>query len=194
MREDNEILVHACCGPCSTAVIERLLRDGWKPTIFYTDSNIYPAAEFEKRWDNLVLVCRKYGIPLLREDQDHEAWLLKVKGLEGEPEGGRRCEACWDYNLHRARRKAQELGFRHFTTTLTVSRFKNSRKIFAVASSLEGFEPIDFKKQNGFSESCRISKEMGLYRQGYCGCEFSLQNAVEYRKTHPNHSSSVLPV
>lgn len=185
MRDDREILVHACCGPCSTAAIERLLRDGWIPTIFYTDSNIYPAQEFEKRRVNLERVCASYGVPLLVEAQDHASWLAAVKGLEGLPEGGERCSVCFRYNLRRAARKAEELGFRHFCTTLTVSRFKHSAQIFAEGERLPGFEPIDFKKQNGFAESCRISKAMGLYRQQYCGCEFSLAQAEAYRRAHP---------
>lgn len=177
MREDDEILVHACCGPCSTASIERLLEDGWKPTILYSDSNIYPADEFEKRYDNLMKVCDHYRIPLIREAQDHQAWREAVKGLEGEKEGGRRCTECFRYNLMRTFLKAKELGFVHFTTTLTVSRFKKSATIFDVGSSFEGFEPIDFKKKDGFAKSCRLSKELGLYRQEYCGCEFSLESS-----------------
>ncbi|MFA6845786.1 MAG: epoxyqueuosine reductase QueH [Sphaerochaetaceae bacterium] len=174
MRENEEILIHACCGPCSTASIERLLEDGWKPTIFYSDSNIYPESEFAKRYENLVLVCQHYKIPLLFEEQDHKAWLSAIHGFETEREGGKRCSRCFEYNLNRAYLKAKELGFRHFSTTLTVSRFKNSSVIFSIGEKFEGFEPIDFKKKGGFEKSCRLSKEMGLYRQQYCGCEFSL--------------------
>lgn len=177
MRLENEILVHACCGPCSTASIERLLRDGWKPTMFYSNSNMYPAKEFERRWENLVVVCEHYRIPVIKETQDHQAWLAFVKGLEREREGGKRCMKCWEYNLNRAFLKAKEMGFSHFCTTLTVSRYKKSALIFCVGSTFNGFEPIDFKKQNGFAESCRLSKELGLYRQQYCGCEFSLQDS-----------------
>lgn len=184
MRDDDEILLHACCGPCSTASIERLLRDGWKPTIIYTDSNIVPLSEFNRRWENLRLVCEKYRIPLLRDEPDHQAWLQAVKGLEHEPEGGTRCEACWRYNLRRTAILAERMGFGHFTTTLTVSRFKNSKKIFLVGGEFPLFTPIDFKKQNGFAESCRLAKEMHLYRQQYCGCEFSLENARSYQLSH----------
>jgi len=182
MRGEREILVHACCGPCSTASIERLLEEGWIPTILYTNSNIFPHEEFEKRWDNLVIVCGHYHIPLLREEQDHQAWLSFIKGLEQEKEGGARCRKCWEYNLQRTYRKAQEWGFSHFCTTLTVSRFKKSPLIFQVGSAFGLFEPIDFKKKDGFAKSCRLSQELGLYRQRYCGCEFSL------------HDSSVAPV
>lgn len=177
MHAENEILVHACCGPCSTASLERLLRDGWKPTVFYSNSNMYPPQEFEKRWENLVVVGEHYHVPVIREEQDHAAWRAFVKGLEGEKEGGARCLKCWEYNLSRTALKAKELGFTHFCTTLTVSRYKNSLAIFRVGSAFPGFEAIDFKKQNGFSESCRLSKELGLYRQQYCGCEFSLQES-----------------
>jgi len=178
MREDKEILVHACCGPCSTASIERLLRDGWKPTMFYSDSNIYPAEEFDKRGRYLKEVCSHYGVPLIVEAQDHDAWRKAVSGLEREKEGGARCLACYRYNLERTFLKAKELGFAHFCTTLTVSRFKKSASIFSVGESFEGFEPIDFKKQDGFARSCLLSKQLGLYRQQYCGCEFSQLSSV----------------
>ena len=188
---DDEILVHACCGPCSTASIERLLREGWKPTIFYSNSNIVPFSEFEKRWEQLQIVCARYQVPLFREEPDHDAWRKAVKGLESEAEGGRRCETCWRYNLNRTALMAQKRGFRHFTTTLTVSRFKNSKKIFLVGGQFPLFETIDFKKQNGFAESCRIAKEMGLYRQQYCGCEFSLASARAYQLSHGMDASGL---
>ncbi len=190
MRDAKEILVHVCCGPCSTSSIERLLRDGWKPTMLYTDSNIVPLSEFEKRWQNLGLVCDYYHIPLLREEPDHPSWLKAIHGWEDEPEGGKRCYACWRYNLGRTQSVAQKMGFLHFTTTLTVSRFKSSKQIFLVGEDFPLFFPIDFKKQNGFAESCRLAKELGLYRQHYCGCEFSLENARAYQLAHGRDDST----
>ena len=118
----------------------------------------------------------------MMEEQDHRAWLDKVKGLEMEREGGARCAVCFEYNLRRAWLKAKELGIGHFTTTLTVSRFKNSNVIFRVGDGFTGFEEINFKKKDGFNRSIQLSKELGLYRQHYCGCEFSLRDAEAYER------------
>ena len=172
-KEDRKILVHVCCGPCATSSIKRLLDEGWSPVLFFSDSNIWPIEEFEKRYDTLLTVASFYNLEVIKDDYNHSDWREWVKGLENEPEHGKRCQRCFRYNLLRARDKAKELGIPSFCTTLTVSRFKNSKTIFHEGEDLEGFEAIDFKKKDGFSESCKISKEMGLYRQNYCGCEFS---------------------
>lgn len=174
---ETPILVHACCGPCSTASIERLLSEGWKPTLYFANSNIYPEQEADKRFGELLKVAAKYHLDVIREAWDHSAWLAAISGYEQEPEHGKRCTLCFRYNLAQASAKAKELGFTHFTTTLTVSRFKNSKTIFSVGETFEGFESIDFKKKDGFNRSIVLSKEMDLYRQQYCGCEFSLQVA-----------------
>lgn len=172
-EENRDILVHVCCGPCATASIERLIDEGWNPTLFFSDSNIYPEEEFEKRYKTLLQVAKHYSLPVIKDDYDHCKWLEWIKGLENEKEHGRRCTKCFRFNLLRTRDKAKEEGFYHFCTTLTVSRFKNSATIFSQGEDLEGFEKIDFKKKDGFSKSCRLSKELGLYRQSWCGCEFS---------------------
>lgn len=172
--EEKDILVHACCGPCSTASIERLLEDGWNPVLYFSNSNIYPMEEAERRYKALVEVAHTYSLKVIHEHYDHERWLESVKGHEGEREGETRCSLCFTYNLREASAKAEELGFKHFTTTLTVSRFKNSKIIFSVGEQFPGFEQIDFKKKGGFEKSVRLSRELGLYRQHYCGCEFSM--------------------
>lgn len=178
MMNAKKILVHCCCGPCSTASIERLLNEDYLPVLFYSNSNIYPQEEFDIRWENLEKVAKHYGLEVIREERDHAAWLERVKGHEDDREGGDRCSLCFRYNLERAYEKARELGIEHFCTTLTVSRFKNSGKVFKEGEDLAGFEKIDFKKKDGFNRSCILSKELGLYRQQYCGCEFSIRDAV----------------
>ena len=172
-KEERRILVHVCCGPCATSSIERLLDEGWSPVLFFSDSNIWPLEEFEKRYENLLKVAAFYNLPVIKDEYDHQSWREWIKGFEEEPEHGKRCSRCFRYNLLRASKKAEELGISSFCTTLTVSRFKNSKTIFHEGEDLEGFEAIDFKKKDGFASSCRLSKEMGLYRQSYCGCEFS---------------------
>lgn len=173
-EDDRRILVHCCCGPCATSSVERLLDEGWQPVLFFSNSNIFPHEEFLKRYGELVKVACVHSLEVIMEEQDHESWLEYIKGHEDEPEGAGRCDLCFSYNLERAALKAQELGISHFCTTLTVSRFKNSSRIFAQGRRHEGFEEIDFKKKNGFSRSVQLSREMNLYRQSYCGCEFSL--------------------
>lgn len=179
----NRILLHCCCGPCSTASIERLIRDGYEPVLFFSNSNIYPSSEFDRRWDNLLKVASHYGLEVIREEQDHDSWLERIKGHEADREHGGRCQLCYRYNLERAAAKARELGIEHFCTTLTVSRFKKSALIFKEGEDLEGFTEIDFKKQDGFNRSVQLSKELGLYRQDYCGCEFSLRDRRAHAET-----------
>ena len=149
--------------------------------MFFSDSNIYPVEEFEKRYENAVLVARHYNLPIIYDHQDHEKWRAKVKGHEMDPEHGERCTLCFEYNLKRTAEKAKELGFEYFTTTLTVSRFKKSSVIFKVGEEFPGFVEIDFKKKDGFSKSIKLIKELGLYRQDYCGCEFSLRDRLRQK-------------
>lgn len=133
--------------------------------------------EAQRRYEALLEVANTYSLSVIHEHYDHERWLESVKGHESEREGGEtRCSLCFAYNLNEASLKAEELGFKHFTTTLTVSRFKNSKRIFSVGEQFPGFEQIDFKKKGGFEKSVRLSKELGgIYRQHYCGCEFSMR-------------------
>ncbi len=169
------ILLHACCGPCSTASIERLIDEGWTVVLYFPNSNIFPEAEHAKRYGELLKVAALHDLEVIKEPYDHEKWLEYIAGLEGEREGGSRCSRCFTYNLAQAQQKARELGIEHFTTTLTISRFKDSRQIFSVGECYDGFEAIDFKKRGGFERSTRLAKELQLYRQHYCGCEFSIR-------------------
>ncbi|MDC7244298.1 MAG: epoxyqueuosine reductase QueH [Sphaerochaetaceae bacterium] len=170
------ILLHCCCGPCSTSSIERLKSLGYEPHLFYANSNIYPVGEWEKRYDSLKEVASYFDIPVSRKEYDHGAWLDDVKGFENEIEGGARCARCFDHNLQQAAQEAAELGFEYFTTTLSVSPHKKSLTIFAIGNTKRGFVPVDFKKKDGFQRSIELSKELNLYRQNYCGCEFSMHH------------------
>ena len=113
---------------------------------------------------------------MIKDSWNHEAWRVWVKGHERDPEHGERCRLCFHFNLERAAKKAKELGIEHFCTTLTVSRFKKSETIFLEGDQFDGFERIDFKKKNGFQRSVELAKELNLYRQNYCGCEFSIHD------------------
>jgi len=175
----KKILLHCCCAPCSTASIERLLADGYEIVLFYSNSNIYPKEEFGKRFSYMQKLSEIYKLELIADEYDHNAWSSAVKGLEDEPEKGRRCAACFAYNLARAEAKARELGIEEFTTTLTVSPHKISQMIFDVAKDMAGYVPYNFKKQEGFKKSLQLSEKYGLYRQNYCGCEYSLRSHAE---------------
>ena len=176
---EKRILLHVCCGPCSTASIERLIEDGYRPVLFFSDSNIWPEEEFRKRYSTILEVASHYGLETLIDEYDHDAWREWVKGHENDKEHGERCLLCFRFNLLRSAMKAEELGIDEFCTTLTVSRFKKSESVFSQGRDLRGFVEYDFKKKGGFSRSVRLAKELGLYRQDYCGCEFSLRDRYE---------------
>lgn len=169
-----EYLLHTCCGPCSTACVETLLNDGIKPTLFFDNPNIYPETEREKRRETLHSVAAHYGLEVIDGYTSHSEWLNAIKGLECEKEGGERCKKCFYFNALLTSIALQKYNKDVFSTTLTVSRFKNSAIVFEEFSKFPNFEKRDFKKNNGFALSCRLSKELGLYRQHYCGCEFSI--------------------
>lgn len=181
----KKLLLHSCCGPCSTAVIERLL-DKYEITILYYNPNIYPEEEYlkrkaeEEKYLNILKEKGVANISLLDHDYESEKFYAAVKGLENEREGGARCSVCFNLRLEETARVAKENGFEIFGTTLTVSPHKNSKVINAIGKNLQQkygveFLESDFKKQNGYLRSVTLAKENGLYRQNYCGCEFALK-------------------
>jgi predicted adenine nucleotide alpha hydrolase (AANH) superfamily ATPase len=175
METKGKILVHLCCAPCATASVERVLLDGYEPVLFFCNSNISPQAEYEIRLADAHKLAEKLEIVIEEDQYDHEAWLEKIQGLESEPEKGARCLKCFEFSLARTAELAERLGIPAFCTTLTVSPHKVSRLIFEIGSQWPGFIPIDFKKKGGFMRSLQLSDEMNLYRQNYCGCEFSIR-------------------
>lgn len=171
------ILLHSCCGPCASACVPRLKDDGHEVVMFFANSNIDTKDEFDKRLAEARKVAAAEGVELVALEYDHEEWLKEVaQGLEQEPEKGKRCAKCFAYNLGKAAAKCAELGLDGYTTSLTVSPHKVSAMIFAAARSCDsgsGFLAYDFKKQDGFKKSLERAAALGLYRQSYCGCEFS---------------------
>lgn len=179
----KNILLHSCCGPCSSACIERLSPD-FSITVFYYNPCINDRDEYEKRKANQKLLIESMNkeqgldVGFVEGDYDPEEYLRLVKGLEDEPEGGARCEVCFRERLMASAKYAKEHGFDAFTTTLTVSPHKNFKLISSIgeeAGRKYGIEymPYDFKKKDGFRRSVELSKEYGLYRQDFCGCDFS---------------------
>ena len=185
----KKILLHACCGPCLTHCVEFLREQDYEPTIFFSDSNIMPFEEYQLRRDAALGYATKAKVEFIEDAYDNDRWLESVKGLEGEPEGGKRCAACFKHNLRRAADYACEQGFTEITSTLTVSPHKRSLMVFEAGeaavqeaatqhpglSTAPTFMHFDFKKKNGFLNSLRLAALYDLYRQTYCGCSFSIR-------------------
>ena len=179
-EEKPRLLLHSCCAPCSSHCLS-VLAPLAKVSVLYFNPNIYPREEYEKRKSEQKRLIESAfpEVELLDADYDHDAFLRAAAGLEEEREGGARCEKCFRLRLERAAREAKAGGFDLFATTLTVSPHKNAPLINAIGLE-EGekagveFLPSDFKKRDGYLHSVRLSEKYALYRQNYCGCEFSL--------------------
>lgn len=182
------LFLHSCCGPCSTYVLEYLARY-FEVTLFYYNPNIYPESEYQHRLATQKEVLEKTGWATLVEgDYIHSDFLSAVRGYEKEPEGGARCEFCFRLRMEEAARLANEGGYDYFATTLSVSPHKDAALLGKIGEELEqkyGVKhlPSDFKKREGYKRSVILSNEMGLYRQDYCGCEFSLRDARNNTKS-----------
>jgi len=170
-----KVVLHTCCGPCASACLPRMKEDGHSPVMLFANSNIDTREEFDRRKESAQRLAAADGVEFAALDYDHADWLREVAaGYENEPEKGMRCERCFRYNLRKAAEFARANGIPAFTTSLTVSPHKVSASIFAAGNEAgEGFLAVDFKKREGFKLSTRRAAELGLYRQNYCGCEFS---------------------
>lgn len=184
----DKILLHTCCAPCSSAIIEYLLAHDIRPTLYFCNPNIYPHAEYTYRKDECVRYALDLGLSIVDEDYDHQCWLSQVKGLEDEPERGCRCAKCFTERLMRTAAYASREGFKVFTTTLATSRWKRLDQIFeAGAAAQKAYPEVIFWAENwrkgGLSERrSAIIKEKQFYNQQYCGCEFSLRDSLAVRK------------
>ncbi len=152
----------------------RLSGEGRAAVVFYSNSNLATEAEFELRLDSVRRLAAHFSLPLEVDPYDHAAWREAIKGFENEPERGSRCTRCFHFSLARTANRATELGL-PFATTLTVSPHKPSRTLFEVGSAWPHFEPIDFKKQNGFRQGRELARLQSFYLQNFCGCEYSLR-------------------
>ena len=172
------LLLHSCCGPCSSYVLEYLTRY-FEVFLSYYNPNIQPREEYDLRLENqLCVLGRIPGVTLVPCGYDGGAYDEAVRGLEDEPEGGARCTECFKLRLDFAAREAKRLGCDYFATTLTVSPHKDAQRINAIGEALAGkygvkWLPGDFKKRDGYKRSIELSREFGLYRQDYCGCLYS---------------------
>jgi epoxyqueuosine reductase len=180
------LLLHACCAPCASYVLEEL-RKYFHITVYFFNPNIFPEQEHNRRFSELDTFLKKIdperSISLIYEKYSPMEFAHCSSGLESEPEGGVRCFQCYDLRLSKTAEKARELKIEYFTTTLTISPHKNSTRINESGGELAGVYGVkylfsDFKKNNGFKRSAELSREFDLYRQDYCGCEFSTKRSA----------------
>ena len=177
----DRVLLHACCAPCSTAIVEWMMAHGVQPTIYYFNPNIYPLEEYNIRKEESKRHAESLGLDWIDGDYDHEAWRRGVVGLEHEPERGRRCSQCFYIRLLAAARMTAQLGLRYFTTTLASSRWKSIEQVSEAGLRAQAEVPgTVFWAQNwrkGGLQDRRnaLLKEYNFYNQLYCGCEFSMR-------------------
>ena len=188
-QERPRLLLHACCAPCSSAVLE-MLSGFFDITILYYNPNIWPAAEYRRRADELHQFVKQANLPGMQLVEDHynqQEFYTAVQGQEQEPERGNRCTTCYHMRMERAAQYAAEHGYDWFCTTLSISPRKDAEKINAIGRELEqqyGVRhlPNEFKRKEGHKRSLEPSQEYGLYRQDYCGCEFSARGSAAAHK------------
>ena len=188
---ENTVLLHTCCAPCSSAIIEAMMSNGITPVIYYCNPNIYPLEEYEIRKNECTRYARSLGLEIIDADYDHEAWLEAIRGMENEPERGGRCLKCFKLRLLRTAEYAMQRGIKVISTTLASSRWKsldqiNEAGLWACSqingrSSAAPLESVVWWDQNwrkgGLQERrLQIIKEYDFYNQQYCGCEFSMRN------------------
>lgn len=183
--EEKRVLLHTCCAPCSSAIIECLLQNGIRPVIYYCNPNIFPREEYEVRKNECTRYAQALGLDVIDADYDHENWLDAVKGLESEPERGGRCLKCFRLRLLRTAQYARANGFKVITTTLASSRWKSldqineagewaCKEVSAASSAPEVIWWDRNWRRGGLQERrLEIIKEYDFYNQLYCGCEFS---------------------
>ena len=177
--ERKKLLLHSCCAPCFCGCFERLTPH-FDVTVYYFNPNIDLIEEYHLRAEEQKRLCEKFNIPVIIEPFEKQNFLDIAKGLEKEKEGGFRCEKCFNLRLENTAKKCKELGFDYFATTLTLSPLKNAELINKTGEKVSEqvgvkYLPSDFKKGEGYKRSIELSKEFNLYRQNYCGCEFSKQ-------------------
>lgn len=193
LEKENKVprlLLHSCCAPCSSYVLE-YLSNYFEITVFYYNPNIFPENEYTKRILEQQMLIRdmntKYEVSFLAGAYDREKFYELAKGLEHLKEGGERCFRCYNLRLEEAARIAQDGEFDFFTTTLSISPMKNAEKLNEIGMKLGvkygvDYLQSDFKKKNGYKRSIELSKQFGLYRQDYCGCEYSYRDREKEKR------------
>jgi epoxyqueuosine reductase len=184
---EERLLLHSCCAPCSGEVMEALLASGIEYTVFFYNPNIHPRQEYELRKQENLRFAEKYHIPFIDADYDRDEWFARAKGMEWEPERGKRCTMCFDMRFERTALYAHENGFKVFTSSLGISRWKNMEQINESGIRAASHYPnlsywtFNWRKQGGSQRMLEISKREEFYQQEYCGCAFSLRDTNHWR-------------
>ena len=183
----DKVLLHSCCAPCEGEVLETLLNSGIQPTVFFYNPNIHPKKEYEIRKNEDKKFCDKLGVDHIDVDYDVRNWFKRAKGLEWEPERGRRCTMCFDMRFERTALYAYENNFRLYSSTLGISRWKNMKQINGCGERAAAkYDVLDYwtynwRKAGGSQRMIEISKREGFYQQEYCGCVYSLRDTNKWR-------------
>jgi len=179
-----KLLLHICCIGCG-AYVSKILRDeDYEVSLYFYNPNIFPSSEYDRRLETTERIANDFGLDLVSEEYDHGKWLEKVRGLENEPERGKRCLVCYYDRLEKTAHYARDNNFDYFSSTLTISPHKDAKSILEYGDELSDkygikFLARDYKKQDGFKKSVELSRKLNLYRQNYCGCEFSRRKECE---------------
>ena len=193
LEKKKTLLLHACCAPCSSYVLEYLSKY-FDITLFFYNPNIYPEEEFRFREDELRRLIGEMPLPsgvnIISGRYEPTEFFDIARGYEELPEGDERCHRCYALRLEESARAAKEGGFDYFCTTLSISPYKNAEWLNTIGKEMSekygvGYLFSDFKKKNGYKRSCQLSEQYSLYRQDYCGCVFSKREAEKRRKEKP---------
>ncbi|MDB9997705.1 epoxyqueuosine reductase QueH [Gammaproteobacteria bacterium] len=185
--DNDSLLLHSCCAPCAGEVMEAVAASDIKTTVYFYNPNIHPIAEYEIRKDENKRFCDKLGFEFIDADYDKDNWFERIKGLEDEPERGKRCTECFDMRFERSALYAHENDFNVYATTLGISRWKDMDQINTsgdkAAARYDEITYWDFnwRKQGGSSRMIEISKQENFYQQEYCGCVYSLRDTNKWR-------------
>ncbi len=179
-QRTEKIVIHTCCAICSGYPISYLKDLGYSPVAYFYNPNIYPDSEYQKRLEAERTLCRHFDTELVEADYNPQEYYDFVKGFENEPEKGLRCDKCFELRLLKTAKYAKSKGIDKFTTSIVISPHKNFDKLTQIGEKIakqEGLEyfAVNFKKKDGFLKTNKISKELGLYRQNYCGCKFAMR-------------------
>jgi len=186
----KKLLLHSCCAPCSGEVMEALLASGIEYTIFFYNPNIHPREEYDLRKDENIRFAEKYNVPFIDADYDMDNWFARAKGMEKDPERGRRCTMCFDMRFERTALYAHENGFNVFCSSLGISRWKNMDQINESGIKAASHYPemtywtYNWRKDGGSQRMIQISKQEEFYQQEYCGCAYSLRDTNRWRITN----------
>lgn len=191
----TDVLLHTCCAPCSSAIIECMLENGLNPVIFYYNPNIYPQEEYERRKAECTRYTQTLGLTIIDGDYRHEAWAEQMKGMELEPERGKRCLHCFQLRLLETAGTASREGYKVITSTLASSRWKSLEQIHAAGRyAVASYPDVTYWEQNwrkgGLSERRNaLLAQHNFYNQQYCGCEFSMRNSISEQEKSKNRET-----